>query len=229
MSKETSDVQALKTGFTQSGAAEPAALKKTDISQHHSRVLWLAKVAVLSAIAFVLMLLDFSLPILIPGFLKFDFSEIAALLAAFSMGPVAGIAVELIKNVLHLPFTSTMMVGELANFLVGSVFVFTAGLIYKRHKDKKHAILGMVYGVLAFTVFGALFNYFINIPFYINVMGFPENAIIKMSNAVGNKMVHDLTSLIIWVFVPFNLFKGIVISILVGLMYKKVSPLLHQK
>lgn len=207
-----------RKGFT----AEDSSVMQT----HQLHVKWIAKVALLSAIAYVLMMLEFPLP-LMPDFLKFDFSEIASLLAAFSMGPLAGVMVCLLKNLLHLPFSNTMMIGELANFLIGASFVGTAGLIYGRHKTKKAAMLSMAAGTIAMTLVGSLFNFWINIPFYVQVMGFPLEAIIGLSQAAGNTLVHDMNSLILWVFVPFNLFKGGLVSILVSLMYKKVSPLLH--
>lgn len=186
-----------------------------------------AKIGILSALAFILMLLEFSVP-LMPAFLKFDFSEVPALLASFSMGPLAGIIVEAIKNLLHVPFTHTMAVGELANFLIGSTFVGIAGIFYKKNKTKKSAFMGMALATLGMTVVGALFNYFINIPFYTNVMGLELGAIIGMASAAGNKMVTDLPSLITWVFVPFNIVKGIIISLIVGFLYKPLSPLLKK-
>lgn len=211
MNKEqTATVEKMKNGITQ-----------------RERVRTIAKIAILSAIAFVLMMLEFPLP-LMPAFLKFDFSDLPALLAAFSMGPLAGATVELIKNVLHLPFTQTMMIGELANFLIGASLVVTAGFIYQSKKTIRGAISGMLAGTAAMTVVGALFNYYINIPFYLNVMNFPLEAIIGMANAAGNTKVTDLGSLILWVFVPFNIFKGLIISLLTGLVYKPLSPLLHK-
>lgn len=192
-----------------------------------SKTMWIAKTGILSAVAIALMYLEISLP-LFPGFLKFDFSEIPALLAAFAMGPLAGIAVELIKNVAHLPASHTLMVGELANFIMGSFFVGTAGLIYKFRKSRGGAMISMAAGTAALTASGALINYFFTIPFYIAVMGFSMEAIVAATHAAGNTMVSGLPSLILWVFVPFNLLKGLVISLIVALIYKKLSPLLHR-
>jgi riboflavin transporter FmnP len=201
--------------------------KNYDLEQKKAHTHTIAKLGILSCLAFVLMLLEFSVP-LMPAFLKFDFSEIPALLASFSMGPVAGVIVEFVKNLLHLPFTTTMCVGELANFIIGSSFVAVAGLIYKKHSTRKAAYLSMLFGTLAMTLVGCVFNYFINIPFYINVMGFQMDAIISLTNASGNTLVHDLTSLITWVFVPFNLIKGAVISVAVGFLYMPLRPLLKK-
>ena len=149
------------------------------------------------------------------------FSEIAVLLASFAMGPLTGILVELIKNLAHLPVSGTMYVGELANFIVGVLFVGTAGWIYQRHKTRSRAYLAMAAGTLAMTVGASLINYFLMIPFYVSAMGFPMETIINLTHKAGNLMVNDLKSLILWVFVPFNLFKGIIVSFIVGLVYKE--------
>lgn len=205
--------------------SENNVLTKND--KNRKRVRWVAKTGILAAVAIALMFLELNLPFM-PTFLKFDFSEIAVLIAAFSLGPLTAILIELIKNVAHLPFSSSLFVGELANFIVGSFFVGTAGLIYRHHKTRKSAVLGMAAGTVVMTSVASLVNYFFLIPFYITVVGFPIEAIVGASQGVGNTMVTDLPSLIVWVFVPFNLFKGIVISLIVGLIYKRVSPLLHR-
>ena len=194
---------------------------------NRSRIHWITKTGILTAVAVALMYLEFNIP-LMPAFLKFDFSEIAVLLASFSMGPLTGILVELLKNLLHLPVTQTGGVGELANFIVGSSFVGTAGLIYRFMKSRKGAYLGMGAGIVVMTVIASLMNYFVMIPFYINLFGIDMQTIVGWCAAVGNNLVVDLPTLIVFVFVPFNLFKGIVVSAIVGLVYKRLSKLLHR-
>jgi riboflavin transporter len=188
---------------------------------------WVAQSGILAAVAIVLMYLEFPLP-LMPGFLKFDFSEIPILIAAFTLGPLSAVLIEFVKNAAHLPVTQTGGVGELANFLVGCAFVIPAGIIYQRNKSKKNALLAMLAGTLLMTLFASLMNYFVMIPFYIRVIGIPFEAIVGMVSAAGNKMVSDLKTLIVFVFVPFNLFKGIVVSIIVAVIYKRVSFLMHK-
>lgn len=191
------------------------------------RTHWIAKTGILTAVAVVLMYLEFPLP-LMPDFLKFDFSEIAVLLAAFSMGPVTGIIVELLKNLLHLPATSTGGIGELANFIIGSAFVGTAGIIYRWQKTRKSAYVSMLSGTLAMTLVASIVNYFFMLPFYIRVMEFPLEAIIQITHDAGNTLITNMETLILYVFIPFNLFKGLVISLIVAIIYKRVSPLLHK-
>lgn len=204
---------------------------RTTLTPNHSvarkRAHWVAKAGILTAAAVVLMYLELSLPFM-PVFLMFDFSEVVVLIASFSMGPLTGILVELAKNLLHLPATHTGGVGELANFLIGSAFVGTAGLMYQRMKTRRGAFVAMACGTLAMTLLASLINRYFLIPFYIQMMGLPLPAIIGMVHEAGNTLVTDLNSLILFVFVPFNLFKGIVVSLIVALIYKRISPLLHR-
>lgn len=210
-----------------STSSEPKTNRGQNSRQSSVRIRWIAKTGILSAAAIALMYLEFSLPFF-PGFLKFDFSEVPALLATFSMGPLTGITVELIKNLAHLPASHTAMVGELANFIICSSFVGVAGLIYRYNKTKKGAMISLAAGTAALTISGCLVNYFISIPFYINAMGFSMEAIKGAAHAAGNPFVKDIITLILYVFVPFNILKGLVISIIISLIYKKLSPLLHR-
>lgn len=193
----------------------------------HERVTWIAKSGLLAAIAALLMFLEFPIP-LMPAFLKMDFSDIPVLLASFSMGPLTGVLVQLIKNIIHLPASGTGLIGELANFVMGSAFVATAGLVYRHNRTKKGAYQALSAGTLALTVSGAVLNYTVMIPFYISAMGFGMEQIVAATAAAGNSLVHDLWTLILFVFVPFNIFKGVVISIITLLIYKRLSPILHR-
>lgn len=185
----------------------------------------LIKVALLGAIAYVLMFLEFRVPFM-PEFLKVDISDLPAVIAAFAIGPIAGAGVELIKNMLHLMQTSTGGVGELANFLVGAAIVVTAGWYYKRNHSFKGAVIGLSLGVLMMALVGALANYFILLPFYAKIM--PFEVIIDMSAAVNGSIVDKMT-LVLYAIIPFNLMKGVAVSLLTLLIYKRVSPLLNTK
>ncbi|MDD4140139.1 MAG: ECF transporter S component [Eubacteriales bacterium] len=191
------------------------------------RAHWVAKAGLLAAGAILLMYLELVLPFM-PTFLKFDFSEIVVLLAAFSMGPLTAVLIELVKNLAHLPTTGTGGVGELANFVIGSAFVGTAGLIYRNMKSRRGAFIAMGSGTLVMTLFACVINYFIMIPFYVEVVGFPLPALIEATQKVGNTLVTSLETLILFVFVPFNLFKGLIVSLIVAIIYKRVSPILHR-
>lgn len=185
----------------------------------------LVKISILSVMAFILMVMDFPLPIF-PGFLKIDLSDIPALIGAFALGPVAGALIELLKVTLYfLKGSSTNGVGEIANFIVGASFVVPAGIIYKLKKDRKHAIIGVIVGTIMMSIAGVLANLYILIPFYSKVMNFPVEAIVGMGTAVNSRIV-DLKTLIIYGITPFNLFKGTVIGVMTMVIYKKISPLL---
>ena len=179
----------------------------------------MTKVAMLSVIAFVLMQLELLIPIF-PAFLKIDVSDLPALIGAFALGPFAGVAIEAVKNILHLLQTTTGGVGELANFVIGSAIIVPAALIYKKNKSKKSAIIGLAIGTIAMAITGALANYFVLIPFYTAFM--PIDAIVGMGTAV-NHNINSVWDLVLLGILPFNLFKGAVLSVLTLILYKHLS------
>ena len=187
----------------------------------------ITSLAILSALAVIFMFFETALPFM-PPFLKLDISEIPVLLGAFAFGPGSAVIMELIKNLIHLPFTQTAGVGELANFLAGSIFTAAAGALYHFYRNKKGAIAAMAAGTIAMTVFSSFFNYYFMLDFYSRFYGMPMDAIVAMSAAV-NVYVKDIKSMIVFAFIPFNLFKGLVVSALTAVIYKRVSPLLHGK
>ncbi len=178
--------------------------------------------AVLSAIAFVLMLLDFSVPFM-PSFIKLDVSEFPALLASFALGPVYGVAVCLVKNLIHLLMTKTAGVGELSNFLLGAVFTFTAGLVYRLKKTKKGAVWGSLAGALLMALLSFPINLFITYPFYMSLM--PLDRIIAAYQAIIPG-VDGLAACLFIFNVPFTLLKGLISVVLTVLTYKRLRPLL---
>lgn len=186
----------------------------------------MTSLALLAALATILMYLEIAIPVVVPSFLKLDLSEIPVLIGAFAFGPGSAIIIELIKNLLHLPVTSSLGVGELANFLAGSIFAGTAGFIYRKYKSKKGAIAGLAAGTIAMTVFTSFLNYYFMLPFYAKLFHMPIDALVAFGTAV-NVYVTDLKTMIIFAFVPFNLFKGIIVSLITALVYNRVSPLLH--
>ena len=181
--------------------------------------------AILSAVATVLMFISFPIPFLIPPFVKMDFSELPALLAAFSMGPVSGMMVCLVKNLINLLFTTTSGVGELCNFLLGVCFVIPAGWIYKVRRTRSGALLASGAGAVAMAVLSVPVNYFISYPFYTTFM--PLDTIIGMYQYLLTSVDGLLACLLIFN-MPFTLLKGILDVALAFLIYKPLSPLLHK-
>ena len=180
---------------------------------------------ILAAIAVILMYLEFPIPI-IPSFIKFDFSELPALIASFGVGPVEGLAVCLIKNLVKLPSSMTGGVGELANFFIGICFVLPAGLIYRFRKNRGGALIGMVSGTLLMAAASFPINFFIVYPAYSKLM--PMEAIIGAYQKILPS-VDGLVSCLLIFNLPFTFVKGAVDSLITFLLYKHLSPFLKGK
>ena len=146
----------------------------------NEKLIKMIKITLLAVMAFLLMYIEVPLPIF-PTFLTLDISDLPALLGAFALGPIAGVVVELIKNILHgLLASKTAFIGELANFLVGSVLVLVSGYIYKARKSKGGAVVGLLIGVICMSVFASILNYFVILPLYETVLAFPITAVVAM-------------------------------------------------
>jgi len=176
----------------------------------------------LSAVSFVLMLFEFSVPFM-PGFIKMDLSELPALIGAFALGPVAGAAICLFKNLLHLFVTTTGGVGELSNFLLGAVFVFTAGLVYKNNRTRKSAFIGSLIGAVLMGIISVFTNYYVVYPVYTAFM--PMEGIIAAYHAIYHG-VNTLWQALIIFNMPFTIVKGLLVTAISFLVYKKISPIL---
>ena len=188
----------------------------------------LAVAAMLSAVAFVLMFLEFPLPMLIPAFIKMDFSDLPALLGAFALGPSYGVVISLVKNLLHMLIkgTSTAGVGELSNFILGAVFTYVAGFVYARKKSRRTAIIGAVLGAVVMGVFCVPWNYIVTYPAYIKFYGMPLEAIMGMYQAILPS-VDDLWEALVIFNMPFTAAKGIADAVICLFIYKPLSPILH--
>lgn len=192
---------------------------------------YIAKIAVLSAISFVLyMYAKFNLPFMFPAFLDIQFSELPALLAGFSMGPFAGALVIIIKCLIKLPFSSTAMVGELMDIILGLTYILPASIIYNKKKTRKSAVVGLAVGTLSATVLSMLFNRVIAIPFYVTLY-FNNNFdnIVNMLSALypGLTRGNFYNYYIFLGVLPFNLLRLGLVSIITFLVYKRLSKLLH--
>lgn len=178
--------------------------------------------AMLSAIAYVLMFLDFSVPFM-PSFIKMDLSELPALIGAFAYGPVAGVAICLVKNVIHLMITTTGGVGELSNFLLGASFVLVAGGVYRFKKSRKGALIGSVLGAFVMGIFSIISNYFLVYPIYYNFM--PQDAILAAYQLIFSGVKNILQCLIVFN-APFTFIKGMLSVVITFIIYKRISPIL---
>lgn len=184
-------------------------------------------VAILGAISFVLMLINFSVPFA-PGFMKFDVADLPSLFAGFFMGPLAGFLVIVIKLLLKIVIqgTETAFVGEFSNLVASTVFMLVAALIYKFNKTKKGAVIGMLVSTLCASAMSIFLNAFIMFPLYSRLYGMPLEAIVGMGTAI-NPRITNLTTMMVFSVFPFNLFKHAVTSLVTFLIYKRVGNVLR--
>ena len=183
--------------------------------------------AIMSAVGFVLMMLEFPLAFIIPSFIKFDFSELPALITGFAIGPGWGVLVCLIKNILHLFVSNTAGVGELSNFVLGAIFVFTASAVYKKKKTRKGVLVGSLAGAVAMALISVATNYFFVYPIYAKML-IPMDAIVGMYSAILPQADTLIEALVIFN-LPFNLVKGLVDAAVCFMVYKKLSPILKPR
>ena len=205
-------------------AADKLVLKRP---QRLSSTRSIAFISMFGAVAAVLMFLEFPL-FFAPPFYKIDLSEIPVLICTFYLGPVAGVLCEFLKIVLKLLLkgTTTAFVGDFANFAVGCSMVLPASIVYHIRKSKKSAILGLIIGTLIMTTFGSAFNAIYLLPKFSQLYGMPLDAIVAMGTDV-NASITSVSTLVLFAVVPFNVLKGIVVSLVTLLLYKRVERLLR--
>jgi len=191
-----------------------------------SKTNYLTKTAIMGVMAFVIMTVEFPLPMFAP-FLKIDFSDVPALLAGFALGPSAGIMVEVIKNFLHAFRTQTAFIGECANLVTGILLVAPAAWIYSKEKTKTNAVKGLVAGTIIMALGMSFVNYYVVVPLYQKLLNIPTTAIVAMGSQINPRIV-DLRTLVVYSILPFNVVKGIMVTIVTVLIYKKLSPILHR-
>ena len=196
--------------------------------KNNTTLKYIIKIAALAAISAIIMLFEFPLWFA-PGFYKLDLSEAVILMGSFALGPVAGVLIELLKNLLNIILngTTTAYVGEFANFVTGCAFVLPAAFIYKYKKNIKAAISGMIASTFSLAIIGGLLNYYVMIPAFSSLYKLPIDAIIDMAKAL-NPWVVDLKTMIVFAVAPFNLVKGVLCSVIALLIYKRISKILHK-
>ncbi|MGN1267144.1 MAG: ECF transporter S component [Dorea sp.] len=191
----------------------------------NSKIRTIAQISMLGAISVILMLFEIPLPFA-PSFYEIDLSEVPVMIGCFVMGPIAGMAIEFIKILLNLVINGTVTagVGEFANFLIGCAMIVPAGIIYRKMHTRKGAIIGMLMGTVFMTVIGCFLNAYVLLPTYAKAFGMPIDALVGMGSAINPKIT-NLTTFVIFATAPFNLLKGVLVSIIVFLIYKKIRPI----
>ncbi len=181
--------------------------------------------ALMAAVSYLLANLDFNIPIM-PFFIKFDFSDVPAVLAALTMGPVSGIFVCLIKNAIGCFTSSTACIGELSNFILGIALVIPTGLISHKQKQFSRAVIGCIVGVVTMTLLGGFVsNYFLIYPLYSNI-GMPIEAIVSEYQKI-NPNVDTLAECLLIFNVPFTFVKGLIAATFSVLLYKRLRPIFN--
>lgn len=181
--------------------------------------------AMMAAVGVLLQFLEFPMPFLVPPFVKMDFSELPALLASFSLGPVYGVAVCLLKNCFKLLTTYSGGIGELGNFLMGAAYTYVAGVVYRRIKTRKGALIASGLGSVAMAVASVPINYYITYPFYTKLM--PLEAIMDAYASI-RPGANGLLECLLLFNMPFTFVKGVLVAAICFLIYKSLSPLLHK-
>ncbi len=191
------------------------------------RTRMLTTTAMLGALSGLLMLIEFPLGFIAPSFYKLDLSEIPVMIGTFAFGPIQGVVIEAVKIIIKLILkgTSTGFVGDLANFIIGCAMVIPAGIIYKRKKTKKSAVIGMIVSTLVMAVVGVFLNAYVMIPMYSAFM--PIEQIVEAGKAIIPWISNTFTFCLFCV-LPFNLIKGIIVSVVVAIIYKPLSRLIHK-
>lgn len=187
------------------------------------KIRYLVFTALFSAISVVLMYLEISIPI-VPSFIKFDFSDLPALICSFAFGPLYGVLVCLLKNLLHLFASQTAGVGELANFVMGAIFAFTAGTVYKFNKTRKGAVISSASAAFAMGILSLPLNYFLIYPLYYK-LGMAKEAILGMYKAILPSVDGIFSALCVFN-LPFTVVKGLIVALIAFLIYKPLSPIL---
>ena len=175
----------------------------------NNKINFIVKVGAFSAIAFILQVIGSMMSIKVAGFLEVEISDLPAIIISLALGPWAGVMVEFIKNLLHCAMTSTGFVGEFANFVINGSFMLVCGLVYKSRKTKKNAVISLVLATLVMTVVGFFANIFVMLPLYMPSADFAAKV-----------------NLAAFTIVPFNFCKGIILSAVTMLVYKKISGLI---
>ena len=195
--------------------------------QWRSSAKTIAKVGVLSAIAYVLMFISVPLPIF-PSFLKIDISDIPAIFGGMSLGPMAGLAIVIVKNFLQgITASTTGGVGEFANVVIGGSYVLVICLFYKNTRNIKSVVNGAILGTIVMTIIGCVINYYVMIPLYSVVYGMPLDAIIQMG-AIINPKVINLFTFVVWMIAPFNILKAFIMTAVTLPLFKKIENILSK-
>ncbi|MBQ6655216.1 MAG: ECF transporter S component [Erysipelotrichaceae bacterium] len=196
----------------------------TERNSHLSNTRYVTGCSLLIALAVILQYVEFAIP-LMPSFIKFDFSDLPALIGAYAYGPLAGVVISLLKNVIHMLASQSGFVGELSNFILGAVFSALAGFVYKIHKSRLTALAGGILGAVAMAAVSYPSNLFLIYPLYYSILHYPQELVLKAYQAILPSVTSISQCLLIFN-VPFTLIKGLIDVVICMLIYKRISRIL---
>lgn len=196
-------------------------------SSDKTKINKLVIMAMFSAVAAVLMYVEFPITFIAPAFYEMDLSEVPVMIGSFMLGPCAGVIMEAVKVLLKLVLkgTSTAFVGDFANFILGCALVVPASVVYHTKKTKKRAIIGLVTGGIVLIVSGVFLNALYLLPKYSQLYGMPVETFINMGAAI-NPAISNIFTFVILAVAPFNLIKATVVGVITMLLYKYLSRLI---
>lgn len=192
-----------------------------------SRTRVIAGCGMLIAVAVILQYVEFAIPVM-PSFIKLDFSDLPEIIGAYAYGPLAGIVITGLKNLIHMAVSQSGFVGELSNFILGAVFSGVAGYIYQKNKTKKGALIGGIAGAAVMALVSLPSNYFVIYPMYYSILHYPEAVVLQLYQVILPSMKSVGQCLLVFN-VPFTFLKGAVDVLFAMLVYKRISPILKNK
>lgn len=207
--------------------AAERAMKKRGLVKTVEPTKRLVLIAMFSALAGVLMYLEFPIPIA-PSFYEIDFSEVPVMICSYMLGPVAGVTTEVIKIMVKLVIkgTSTAYVGDVANFIVGCAFVIPATAVFRRKNTIKNGTLSMVVGTISMTAIACFVNAFVLLPAFAQLYGgMPVSALIAMGTEV-NGLISNMFTFVIFAVAPVNIIKGFLIGIITIPVHNRIAKLI---
>ena len=190
----------------------------------------LAKLGIFSAVSVILYLINIPLPFLFPSFLEINVSDLPILIGGFSLGPISGVIIALVRLLIKLPFSSTLCVGELSDFINSLAFVLPASIIYYFNRTKKGAMIGIVIGGLCSVGIALISNRFVVVPFYLKLFFKGDlETLVKVCSIIPNITTENFyTYYIFLAALPFNLLRVVIVSLITIIVYKRISNLLNK-
>ena len=191
------------------------------------RLRWLTLVGMMSALTYILYLPIFRIPIIL--FLQLNFSEVVIFIGGFSLGPLAAIFIGLFRFLFSLFYTSTGGIGELADYLYSMAFVLPGVILYQRSRDKKTASLGFMIGFITQLTVTSLLNALVITDLYLRLfLNLTPEAFLGYIQTVLPQVENPYWSLVLWMYLPFNVFKNLVIIALTLFTYKRTHRLIKK-